>query len=91
MRTKNNLRRALSETLDLPEEVILDVPNIRINGDTDVFIENHKGIIEYSQEMLRLSSVLGIIRINGNDIKIKEINQESILITGSIISIEIIK
>lgn len=87
----NKLRRKISESLNLPEDVILDVPNIKIKGDSEVFIENHRGIIEYSKELLRLNSVLGIIKIKGENLQIKEINQEDILILGSIYLVEIIK
>jgi sporulation protein YqfC len=91
MTSKNKLRSKITESLDLPKEVILDVPNIRIKGDSEVFIENHKGIIEYTKDILRLNSALGIIKINGDNLQIKEINQEDMLILGNIFIIEIIK
>jgi sporulation protein YqfC len=91
MASRNQFGKKFSESLDLPKEVVLDVPNIKIKGDSEVFIENHKGIIEYSKDILRLNSVLGIIKINGDNLQIKEINQEDMLILGNIFLIEIIK
>jgi sporulation protein YqfC len=91
MPSNNKLRKKISESLDLPQEVMLDIPNILIKGDNEVFIENHKGIVEYSKDLLRLNSALGIIKIIGDNLQIKEINQENILVIGSINLIEIIK
>jgi sporulation protein YqfC len=86
-----NVKNKISESLDLPKEVVLDVPNIKAVGDSEVTIENHKGIIEYSKDILRINSSLGIIKLSGKNLQIKEISQEDISITGQIYSIEFIK
>lgn len=92
MGTNNKrLKNRLSDTFELPKEIVLDIPNIKMIGSMEAVVENHKGILEYSQEILRINSASGIIKILGKNLEIKEINQEDILIKGDIDLIEFIK
>lgn len=88
---RNSIKHKISESLDLPKEIVMDIPNIKVIGDNEITIENHKGILEYSRELLRMNSVSGIIKISGQNLQIKEINQDDICINGQIFSIEFIK
>jgi sporulation protein YqfC len=88
---KTNVKNKISESFDLPKEIILDVPNLKIIGDGEVTIENHKGIVEYSKDTLRMNSAIGIIKLSGADLQIKQISQDDICISGLINSIEFIK
>ncbi|MBZ4663136.1 MAG: yqfC [Caloramator sp.] len=88
---KNKMKRKISESLDLPKEVIMNVPYIRILGNDELQIENHKGIVEYSSDIVRLKSSIGIIKIEGKDFLIKEINPEIVVFTGKIKNLEFIK
>lgn len=87
---KSNIKSRLSESLELPKEVILNIPILKLIGKSDIYIENHKGIIEYSKEILRINSEIGIIKILGKDLYIKEINKEELFITGDVNIVEFI-
>lgn len=87
---KSNIKSRISDTLELPKEVTLNIPVLKITGKNDLFIENHKGIVEYSKEILRINSEIGIIKISGRDLLIKEISREEILIAGDVNTIEFI-
>lgn len=91
MGKKSSIKHKLSESLDLPKDVILNIPNIKITGNTEIMIENHRGILEYSNEILRMNSGLGVIKIVGSNLQIKEVSQEDIQIQGLIDSVEFIK
>jgi sporulation protein YqfC len=91
MSKKSNIKKHISETFDLPQQIILDTPVVKIISNNELTIENHKGILEYSPNLLRMSSVLGTIKIIGNNIRIKEIDQYDIVICGEIHSLEYIK
>ncbi|TDT51099.1 sporulation protein YqfC [Fonticella tunisiensis] len=88
---KNNIKSRFADSLELPKEVVLDTPMVRITGNNEMSVENHRGIVEYSKEILRINSTLGIIKVSGSFLNIKEINQENIIISGEISSIEYIK
>lgn len=86
----DNIKNNIADALELPKEVILDLPKITMIGSIQLYIENHKGIVEYSKERIRINSKAGIIRIIGKKMIIKNIVTEEILITGEIINIEFI-
>ncbi|NLX61381.1 MAG: sporulation protein YqfC [Tissierellia bacterium] len=85
-----NIKYNISEALELPKDIVLDLPKITIIGNIQINILNHKGIIEYSQEVLRVNSNIGVIKITGNDLKLKTILSEEIIANGIIDKIEII-
>jgi len=82
------IKRKISDALDLPKDIILNVPRIVITGKIAVFIENHKGIIEYSSQLVKINTSLGIISIKGEDILIKTIITDEITVEGEITAIE---
>lgn len=90
MKKINDIKLRISDTLGLPKDVICDIPNITIVGNNEINIENHKGIIEYSNEILRINSGIGIIKVTGENLKINEISYEEVLLTGTIKMIEFI-
>lgn len=85
-----NLKSNISGALDLPKEIILDIPLITILGNEQIDIENFKGILEYSEEKVRLNTSIGILKIEGKDIYIKEMSCEKVLVIGKLHKIEFI-
>lgn len=90
MVNKSNIKWRIADSLELPKEVALNIPIIKTMGRDDIYIENHKGIVEYSNEILRINSEIGIIKVTGRNLYIKEINKEEIFITGEVSIIEFI-
>lgn len=46
-------REYIADTMALPKDVVMDLPRVSLCGDKEIFIENHKGILEYSSDVLR--------------------------------------
>ncbi len=61
------LQAALGSALDIPKDVLLDVPKITVVGNQHVWIENHTGIVEYTPEKVRVNTSLGVLVIQGKD------------------------
>ena len=74
--------------LGLPKEVISKIPKITITGFDEIFIENFKGIIEYEDFFARIKTDIGIININGFNLKLNQMTEDDILVTGRINSID---
>lgn len=87
---KLKIKERLVKLLEIPEDVITDVPKITILGDS-IFVENYRNITHYTKENIRISTNIGILKIDGKDFKIQEITTEDILIGGNFYSLEIIK
>ena len=82
------LKEKLSDTFELPKDIVLDVSKIIIIGTGQITVENHKGLIEYNEELIRINTGSGIMKLCGKNLTIKNIIQEEITITGEITKIE---
>ena len=86
----DDIKLNISEALELPKDVMLDLPRIIMLGSIQINVSNHKGIIEYTQETLRINSNAGVIRITGREMELKTILSEEIIVVGTIEKVEII-
>lgn len=77
----------LIEKLDLPKDVVLDVPKIIVIGKEEITIENHKGILTFNKNEIRINSKLGAISIKGDNFEILYIATSTITISGKFASI----
>lgn len=79
----------LESLLELPKEITTNQPKITIIGFEEMLIENYKGILEYENFYIRLATYIGIININGFNLKLNQMKEDTILITGKIDSIDL--
>lgn len=84
----NRMKANISDALEIPKDILLDLPKITFTGNLQVNIENHKGIIEYSNDNVRIKMKDGVIKVSGIDLAIKTIISEEIIISGKIASID---
>lgn len=78
------IRRNVVNALELPKEVILNLPFISLTGKEELTIENYKGIIEYGDEIMRVGTASGVLRIEGKELLLKQLTSECIVVTGNI-------
>ena len=78
----------ISKFLEIPREVISDTPKITITGFDEILIENFKGILEYEDFFARISTNIGNININGFNLKLNQMTEDDILVTGKIENID---
>lgn len=85
------LNKLTARILDLPQDVILDLPRITMIGNLQLYIENHQGVQHFfSPEMLRLALTKGQLEVRGRDLVIRAILSEEVLIEGVIDDIKYI-
>jgi sporulation protein YqfC len=85
---KPGLKEKVAEVLELPKEIVLNVPKLTMVGNGGLIIENYKGVIQYEETKVRINTSIGVIKIMGEGLVIKEITSENIMVDGKIISIE---
>lgn len=83
-----SFKEKVTEILELPKEVVLDIPKITMIGNGSLIVENYKGIIEYGDSKIRINTGKGIIKIQGDVLFIREITSENVVIIGKISSLE---
>lgn len=77
----------MTEALELPKEIMLDLPLISLVGQEEVTIENYKGILEYSEEMVRIGTTAGILSLKGRGLCLKQLSAECMVVTGKVDSL----
>ena len=78
----------INKLLDIPREVAGKDPKITIIGFDEILIENFKGILEYEDFFVRISTEIGVININGFNIKLNQMTDNDIEVSGNIENID---
>ena len=86
-RKKKNLSK-INNILEFPEEIVSDNPRITILGFNELLIENYKSILEYEDFFIKINTYIGAININGFNLRLKEMTEEDIMVTGNIDSLD---
>lgn len=89
VKKNEKLREKIAETLELPKDIVMDVPKITIIGNIQLNIENHLGIVEYSSKTIRINTTIGMFKINGENMIIRNITAEEITIEGKIENLDV--
>lgn len=79
----------LTRMADLPDEVIPGRPLVEIVDHCRVLIENHKGVTEYGQSMIRVKVKFGSICVSGSNLELARMTKGQLIISGTISSIEL--
>ncbi|KZL93888.1 sporulation protein YqfC [Clostridium magnum] len=82
-RTKQNI----ADKLDLPRDIILNMPKITVTGDNEIIIENHKGVVLFGENQVKINSGVGLISIFGSRFEILFMGGSTITIGGKFKSI----
>lgn len=81
---KQQLMNWMTRQLQLPADVMLDLPRITMIGQLHIYIENHRGVLRFSNNELRLLLKQGQLIIRGSRFIIKTILPEELLLEGKI-------
>ncbi|TCS83730.1 sporulation protein YqfC [Tepidibacillus fermentans] len=84
------LRQLTVKQLELPKDVIFDLPRITMIASYQMYIENHRGVVQFTDQYLHLRLSKGELKIYGNQLVIRAILPEDVFVEGLIRSIEYI-
>ncbi len=85
------LKQRLASAADMPQDVVLGAAVITAVGSHEVCIENYRGLIEYTDCLIRVQTKEHQIRLNGRCLRIEYYTNDEMKITGVICSIEFCK
>ena len=77
----------VSEKLGIAPEIASGIPKITMLGDNELLIENHKGIIEYSPNNIRIGIESGVLCVEGANLYLNVMDRDSVSISGRIFHI----
>lgn len=84
----HSFRNKMAEASELPKDVVLGQPILTVLGYMELNIENYRGIIEYTDCLIRLQTKAGQVRVKGKALHIEYYTNDDMRVTGQIESIE---
>lgn len=76
------IKTLLNEFGDIPADILWDLPRMTVIGQLHVYIENHKGIFSFTEHELQLYLTKGRLKISGNQLVLKILYSDEILLEG---------
>ncbi|OKP89961.1 MULTISPECIES: sporulation protein YqfC [Paenibacillus] len=83
-RIGRRLRGWTNGVLDLPQDVLQELPRITLIGNKELYIENHRGVLHFSSGQLKLALVNGSLEISGEGLMIRNILGQELTVEGVI-------
>ncbi len=83
-KTLSDSRELIVESLKLPKDTMLGAAIVTITGNREAFIENYKGILEYTTESIVLQGKNCKICFEGKQLSIDYYTNEDMKISGTI-------
>ena len=79
-----NRKEKLVEKLMLPKDLMLGAAVVTITGQSEAYVENYRGIIEYTSQRIRLQTKTCSVEIQGSSLDIGYYTNDEMKITGHI-------
>lgn len=76
------------DSLQLPKDILRGDMRITLTGNREVWIENYKGILEYSEDCILLQGKNIRVQFEGKRLTIDYYTNEDMKLTGKIMSIK---
>ncbi len=87
---KEQFGEKLASAASMPKDVVLGASVITILGRNEVCIENYRGIIEYTDTLIRVQTKSGQIRLIGKRLQIEYYTNDEMKITGLVTALEFV-
>ena len=73
----------------LAEDLVGGQSRIELTGGRRLLIEDHRGILEYTETLLRVALRRGQVRITGDDLRLTALTLRELAVSGTIRAIEL--
>ena len=93
MGDKKRLARAgleVMDRLDLPGELAAGVGRMELVGDRQFYMEQHRGVLRYSTEVIDIAAADMTVRITGRELQLLAMTDRELRISGTIAAIELL-
>ena len=76
------ISKSISEKLDIPRDVIMELPKISITADDEILIENHMGIQYFGDKEIKIKTKVGVLSIEGKNFEVLYLGGNTVVIGG---------
>jgi len=80
--------RDVAETLGLTPELFSGTVRVTVWGRRQVMVEQHRGLLGYSGELIEVGGGKTRLRIVGSDMRLQAMDRETLVIIGNITAVE---
>ena len=85
---EKTLPEKMMDVFQLPKNKSGIITALHITGIHEAVVEGHKGIIEYTDKVIRLNTPQFIMKISGAELEITGVAEEYITVKGMIFGVE---
>lgn len=71
-------------------DIFTEQPQFEFIGNREVVIEGSKGVIEYTENLIRINTSIGLVCFKGRNLNLKCITSSELIISGFILSVEFV-
>ena len=82
------IAQRMERALELPCGTLTSAARMELSGNRRVVVEGSRGILEYEEGQIRLSTASGEVRFMGRDLCMNCLTEDSAVVTGVILSVE---
>lgn len=83
-----SLRQRLKAAMTLPQQLDEAAPQLSLDGDRQLTIQLHQGLLEYGEARIRVAAKPFEICVTGNRMLLRAMDSDCICIGGQIFSVE---
>ncbi len=76
---------------DLPGEALAGEPRVTVSGVNSLHIENHRGLLEYSENQLVVNARGLVIKVTGRDLTVAAMSDLELVVKGKVQSVEFVE
>ena len=87
---RRSLLEKTAQVFDLPADVVAGLPRLELVGDSELRMENHRGILAYGTQEIHISGGVFSVKVCGEGLELRTMNALELLITGRILQISIV-
>ena len=88
---ENGVLTHVAELFDLPADVIAGLPHLEIIGGRQLFLEQHKGLLAYSDTAIDINTGTLVVRVRGTGLQLRAMTAEELRVGGTIEAVEFLR
>ncbi|HEY8416856.1 MAG TPA: sporulation protein YqfC [Limnochordales bacterium] len=88
-RERGTMVERLVRALDLPQDIVFNLPKTTLIGDVQLLVENHRGLIAYTPREIRIRTARGELVVAGSRLRIGSILPQELVVDGRILQVQL--
>jgi sporulation protein YqfC len=81
-------KKILPAVFDIPGSALSGIAHIEMAGNREAVIDGCQGVVEYDENIIKLSTGKMVIKFSGRDLQIKTLTHDSAVVSGFILAME---